>query len=46
VPDIAPATLYRYYMVALRAPIADDLTFAIEPPEGSDVVEADQQALS
>jgi MFS family permease len=30
---------------AVSAPIADDLTFAIEPPKEPDVVDADQEAL-
>lgn len=37
---------YELDLSAVPSPIADDLTFAIEPPEGPDVVEADQQALS
>jgi hypothetical protein len=32
---------YELDLSAVPAPIADDLTFAIEPPEGPDVVEAD-----
>jgi hypothetical protein len=37
---------YELDLAAVPAPIADDLTFAIEPPEEPGVVEADQEALS
>ena len=36
---------YELDLSAVPAPIADDLTFAIEPPKEPDVVEADQEAL-
>lgn len=34
---------YELDLSAIPAPVTDDLTFAIEPPEGSDVVEAHQE---
>lgn len=37
---------YELDLSAVPAPIADDLTFAIEPPKEPEVVEADQEALS
>ena len=36
---------YELDLSAVPAPIADDLTFVIEPPKEPDVVEADQEAL-
>lgn len=37
---------YELDLSAVPTPVADDLTFAIEPPKKPDVVEADQEALS
>lgn len=37
---------YELDLSAVPTSIADDLTFAIEPPKEPDVVEADQEALS
>ncbi|WP_201388559.1 hypothetical protein [Ktedonobacter sp. SOSP1-52] len=37
---------YELDLSAVPTPIADDLTFAIEPPKEPDVVEDDQEALS
>jgi hypothetical protein len=36
---------YELDLSAIPAPIADDLTFAIEPPKEPDVVDVDQETL-